>query len=197
MIVRKKFTVESAHIVRNCTSHRCSHSIHGHSAEIDVYLEGNQLDNAGMLMDFGLMKGPIKEFIDSFDHCYMLCSKDSDDFRNFIKTSCDRWVEMPFNPSAECLAMMFHVMVQNIINHTNFNNGEGTVKVKAVRYRETETGWAESSREDIESGLWRSEWVQMSFSPGVVNDWSPALREMISEGKIMDNPVVPQQIDLN
>ena len=65
MRIRKEFRVESAHIVRNCTSHRCSHSIHGHSAVIELIFEGDRLDNAGMLYDFGLMKGSIKEFIDS------------------------------------------------------------------------------------------------------------------------------------
>ena len=99
MKIRKEFRVESAHIVRNCTSHRCSHSIHGHSAKIEVMLEGNKLDNAGMLYDFGLMKGTVKEFIDSMDHCYILCSEDSNEFKDFIKKTCDRWIEVPFNPS--------------------------------------------------------------------------------------------------
>ena len=46
MIIRKEFRVESAHIVRNCTSERCSHSIPGHSAVIKVFLEGNKPENA-------------------------------------------------------------------------------------------------------------------------------------------------------
>ena len=48
MIIRKRFRVESSHVVRNCTSERCSHSHHGHSAVIDVFFEGRQLDNAQM-----------------------------------------------------------------------------------------------------------------------------------------------------
>ena len=39
MRIRKEFRVESAHIVRNCTSHRCSHSIHGHSAVIELIFD--------------------------------------------------------------------------------------------------------------------------------------------------------------
>ena len=76
MVIRKEFRVESAHIVRNCTSERCSHSIHGHSAVIELFFESDQLDNAQMVMDFGLMKASIKQFIDSMDHCYLLCDKD-------------------------------------------------------------------------------------------------------------------------
>ena len=62
MKIRKEFRVESAHIVRNCTSHRCSHSIHGHSAVVEVFLESTLLDNAGMVYDFGLMKGSEESF---------------------------------------------------------------------------------------------------------------------------------------
>jgi 6-pyruvoyltetrahydropterin/6-carboxytetrahydropterin synthase len=71
-----------------------------------------------MLYDFGLMKGTIKEFIDSMDHCYILCSKDKKEFKDFIKENCDRWIEIPFNPSAECLAMFIQWWVNYIINHT-------------------------------------------------------------------------------
>lgn len=195
MKIRKEFRVESAHIVRNCTSHRCSHSIHGHSAVIEVMLEGDTLDNAGMLYDFGLMKGTIKEFIDSMDHCYILCSKDSDKFKKFIKSQCDRWIEVPFNPSAECLSMFVHKYINNILRHTISNNGEGQLKCTGVRYHETTTGWAESSLDDLDK-LWSASWDEdIVFSDGVTVDWSIKLHDVLS-GRIITNPLVIQQIQL-
>ena len=121
MKIRKEFRVESAHIVRNCTSHRCSHSIHGHSAVVEVFLESTYLDNAGMVYDFGLMKNSVKSFVDSMDHCYILCSKDDPAFKDFIKKSCHRWIELPFNPSAECLSMYLLYGIKRIMMNTRTN----------------------------------------------------------------------------
>lgn len=193
MLIRKKFSVESAHIVRNCTSHRCSHSVHGHSAEIEVLFEGTIPDNAGMLVDFGIMKGSVKSFIDSMDHCYLLWSKDNEEFKSFIKANCDRWIELPFNPSAENLAVWIHSQVQHIIDSTAFRNGEGKVSVNGVRYHETKSGWAQSSKEDI--GKWIPEELLDAavYSVGVQRDWDDDLNQIFSGG-VAINPLIPQQV---
>jgi 6-pyruvoyltetrahydropterin/6-carboxytetrahydropterin synthase len=197
MKIRKEFKVESAHIVRNCTSHRCSHSIHGHSAVIEVFLESTLLDNAGMVYDFGLMKGTVKSFIDSMDHCYILCEKDAPEFRDFIKQTCDRWIELPFNPSAECLSMFVMFGVNQILDRTQKNNGEsGNLRVTGVRYHETTTGWAECNQNDL-GVLWQEEWGdQIKFSDGVLVDWHPDLGKILEDDEIVDNPIVKQQINL-
>ena len=101
MIIRKKFKFEGAHIVRDCSSNRCKFSIHGHSYVVEVFFTSKGLDNGGMVMDFGLMKKSISDFIDSFDHCYSLWSREKDDFKTFIKQQSARWIEMPVTPSAE------------------------------------------------------------------------------------------------
>lgn len=195
MKIRKEFRVESAHIVRNCTSHRCSHSIHGHSAVIEVFLEGNKLDNAHMLYDFGLMKGTVKEFIDSMDHCYILCSKDSDEFKDFIKNSCDRWIELPFNPSAEMLSVFIFKFIQRIFDYTDTSNGEGVINVSSVRYHETTTGYAECNQVDVDV-FWDKEW-EVDFSNGVIKDWSTDLRDILINKEVITNPIIEQQIKLN
>lgn len=196
MIIRKKYDVESAHIVRNCTSERCSHSIHGHSATIEIFLESGNLDNAQMVYDFGLMKTTIKQFIDSMDHCYLLCSHDNKEFKEFIKSSCDRWIELPFNPSAEMLSLFVFNFVKIILAQTQKNNGEGDIQVKAVRYSETATGYAECDVNDW-NHLYNQRYANITFSKGVVKDWSNELIEMLCNNKIVRNPEIKQQIDLN
>lgn len=197
MKIRKEFRVESAHIVRNCFSHRCSHSLHGHSAVIEVVLNGTQLDNAQMLYDFGLMKGTVKEFVDSMDHCYILCSRDSEEFKNFIKSNCDRWIELPFNPSAEMLSVYLLKYIQHIIHRTITRNGEGLIDVDSVRYHETTTGWAEACVEDVER-FWNNDWDSIiKYSDGVMKDWSNDLKSIILNNEYVTNPHVEQQIDLN
>lgn len=196
MVIRKKFNVESAHIVRNCTSHRCSHSIHGHSATIEVKLSGCKLDNAGMLYDFGLMKGTVKEFIDSMDHCYILCSKDSEEFKSFIKSNCDRWIEIPFNPSAEMLSVYLYHFISNIFALTYTSNGEGIINVKSIRYHETATGWAEADQLDEEL-FWNMDWDEdIKYSDGVIKDWSKDLKNIIFKNECIYNPEIKQQIKL-
>lgn len=197
MKIRKEFRVESAHIVRNCTSHRCSHSIHGHSAVVEVFLESTLLDNAGMVYDFGLMKGSVKSFIDSMDHCYILCSKDDEAFKDFIKNSCDRWIELPFNPSAECLSMFIHYGINYILSMTRTANGEsGDLRCVGVRYHETTTGWAECNQTDL-GILWESEWWdQIKFSEGVTNEWHEDLLSIFIDGDTVWNPEIDQQINL-
>ena len=195
MVIRKEFRVESSHIVRNCTSHRCSHSVHGHSAVIEVMLEGSKLDNAGMLYDFGLMKSTIKQFIDSSDHCHLIWSKDKESYKEFFKDTNDRWIEVPFNPSAENLSMYYMRGIQNIIDHTIMMNGEDPgLRVKGVRYHETTTGWAECSKEDIDN-LWNPEWdSHIVYSEGVTNDWSDDLMDIIYDGTKIENPKIRLQV---
>lgn len=204
MRVRKIFpNIQSAHIVRNCTSERCSHSVHGHSTTVELVFESKDLDNAQMVMDFGLMKGAIKEFIDSMDHCYLLCDKDKAEFCEFIKSECARYIEMPFNPSAEMLSVWIFATVDYIINKTQFNNGENAPRLVEVIYHETASGSAECSRKDYEH-LWCNKYRlnDIEFSEGVTRDWGYNLQNTLIRngvttptGEII-NPDVKQQIGL-
>ena len=76
MIIRKLFKFENAHIVRGCSTQRCSQNVHGHSYKVEVLLESNYLDNGQMIYDFGLMKQSIKELLEAFDHSITLWSGD-------------------------------------------------------------------------------------------------------------------------
>ena len=195
MIIRKRFRVESSHIVRNCTSERCSHSHHGHSAVIDVFFEGHQLDNAQMLMDFGLMKGSIKDFVDSMDHCALICTKDDPEYVEFFKKYNDRYILIPFNPSAEMLSIFIMKYINRIIDHTVFNNGEGFFRCCNVEYNETVTGMARCDEEDVDRN-WDPEWEdEIVFSDGVMKDWGENLKDIFNN-KIIENPIIKQQINL-
>ena len=203
MLITKIFNVESAHIVRNCTSERCSHSIHGHSAVIEVTFEAKGLDNAQMVMDFGLMKKEIKSFIDSMDHCYLLCDRDKDEFRKFIKESCDRWIELPFNPSAEMLSMFIFYGITKILESIRFSNGEKKVSVYSVKYHETKSGSATCFKDDM-FDIWnplvdKRDNFQINYSPAVVRDWfSPEMEDIFINGKdaVIFTEEIKQQIKL-
>jgi 6-pyruvoyltetrahydropterin/6-carboxytetrahydropterin synthase len=143
--------------------------MHGHSYTVEVFVTARGLDNGQMLLDFGLMKGPVKDFIDSFDHAYSMWTKESDEFKEFVNKYSARWIEMPVSPSAEAYSLMFFYVIDAIINHTVFNNGEKGVRLQAVRVHETATGYAEAVREDLM--WWKYPLIDIKFSDQVMQEW--------------------------
>ena len=150
MLIRKLYKVEGAHIVRDCSSKRCSHSVHGHSAVIEVFFTSDKLDQGGMVLDFGLMKGTINDFLDSFDHSLSIWNREKEEFINKQTQWSDRYIIMPVNPSAENYALMFLYVADKILGATQLNNGESDdIKIHSVRVHETDTGYAEAFRSDL------------------------------------------------
>lgn len=105
MKIQKKFTTETAHIVREASSIRCKNNIHGHSYSWVVTLQGD-LDSAGMVIDFKDLK-PIKDFIDLFDHATVFWSKEPDaEILTFFQAKFSRVLIMKQNPTAENMARL-------------------------------------------------------------------------------------------
>lgn len=198
MLIRKQYRVEMGHIVRNCSSDRCAHSMHGHSAVIEVLLEGTHLDRAGMLYDFGLMKTTIKQFIDTFDHCYVFWDKDNPEYIESIKKFCDRWVSLPFNPTAEMLSLMFMNAINKILERTTKINGESPdLKCVGVIYHETESGYARCCLQDNETMWDKNNLERIVFSPSLSNEMSHELQDILNN-YVIDAPFAPfEQVDAN
>ena len=172
MIIRKLFKFENAHIVRDCSTRRCSENIHGHSYKIEVLLESNYLDNGQMVYDFGLTKLYIKELIDSFDHSITLWSGDDPEYINAMKKYSNRWVELPVSPSAEQFSRVIYLMVERVLECTKMQNGERDVKLHSIIVHETETGYAQGFREDAHSELMGKILLEeISFSGQVSAEW--------------------------
>ena len=173
MIIRKLFKFENAHIVRNCTSRRCSKSIHGHSYKVEVKLKSNFLDNGQMVYDFGLMKLYIKDLIDSFDHAITLWSGDNPEYIEFAKRFSERWIELPVNPSAEQFSRVFFLMVDKVLELMEFKNNEKEVKVHSIIVHETDTGYAECFREDAYNfeGMGEINLKDIKFSECIKKEW--------------------------
>jgi 6-pyruvoyltetrahydropterin/6-carboxytetrahydropterin synthase len=116
MIIRKQFQFNGMHIVRDCSSDRCKKSIHSHTYKVEIKVKSQYLDNAGMVLDFGLMKGHIKDIISSFDNAYSLWTKEKNDYKQLVTINNDRWIEMPCSPTAEQYAVMFYAIINEIFN---------------------------------------------------------------------------------
>ena len=191
MIIRKLFKFENAHIVRNCTSRRCSRSIHGHSYKVEVKLSSNFLDNGEMVMDFGLMKLYIKDIIDSFDHAITLWNKDDKEYIEFAKKFSERWVMLPVNPSAEQFSRVFFLIIDRILELMEFNNGEREVKLHSVIVHETDTGYAECFREDAYNfkNMGEIKFEDIIFSDRIKKEWkNENMWEKILKKEILKTP---------
>lgn len=191
MIIRKLFKFENAHIVRNCTSRRCSRSIHGHSYKVEILLESNFLDNGQMVYDFGLMKTTIKDLIDSFDHAITLWNKDNPKYLEFAKKFSERWIMLPVNPSAEQFSRVFFLMVDRVLNLTVFQNNEKNIKVNSVIVHETDTGYAQCFHEDAYNfeNMGKIELKDIIFSEQIKKEWNDyKMWDKILNGEKFINP---------
>lgn len=177
MVIRKLYRIESAHIVVDAVSRRCSHSTHGHSGVIEVFLKADHLDKAGMVYDFGAFKKTIGSFIDMFDHSTHLWNKDDEKRINFFKEMNERWVILPCNPTAENYALLLKDCINEILENSEYNNDEGKVYCSSVRYHETTTGYAES--EETDTGLFSL--ADIEFSEDTLRESSPEIHKILEK----------------
>lgn len=177
MLIRKLFKFENAHIVRDCTSLRCSQSIHGHSYRAEILFESNFLDNGGMVFDFGLMKSYIKDFIDSFDHSITYWDRDNSEYIEYIQKFSKRYISLPVSPSAEQLSRVIFLIIDRFISQNKMVNGEREVKLNSVIIHETATGYAQCFLEDAynHKNMGEIELERVIFSEQIKSEWRDSL----------------------
>ncbi|VWB73845.1 6-pyruvoyl trahydropterin synthase family protein [Burkholderia metallica] len=185
MLIRKLFRFENAHVVRGCSTRRCSHSIHGHSYRVELLLEAHALDHGQMIYDFGLLKGDVRELIDAFDHAVTLWSDDAPDYLDSMRRHSERWVLLPVSPSAEQFSRVFFRLVDAALSCTRMANGEGDVRLHSVIVHETETGYAQCFRDDaFNPRMGRIDLDAIVFAPAIAGQWrDPGMFERIRRGR--------------
>lgn len=95
--------IDSAHYLKEYEG-KCA-NLHGHRWKIEVVLEGTpeDLDKAGMLCDFGIIKDILKEY----DHAVFVKREDEAQFKKLDLGILDRMVLVDFNSTAENLAIFW------------------------------------------------------------------------------------------
>ncbi|WP_339437413.1 6-carboxytetrahydropterin synthase [Pseudomonas sp. EL_65y_Pfl1_R32] len=190
MLIRKLFKFENAHIVRGCSTRRCSHSIHGHSYKVELVLHADALDHGQMVYDFGLLKGGVRELVDAFDHSVAIWSEDDPDYVASIRKHSERWVLIPVSPSAEQFSRLIFRLAEATLQSTEMKNGESGVQLYSVIVHETETGYAQCFREDVVNprmGLINLDSIE--FSPAITAQWAdPELFEKLKLRPTMIQP---------
>jgi 6-pyruvoyltetrahydropterin/6-carboxytetrahydropterin synthase len=107
----------AGHYLRNYKG-KCENP-HGHNYKVRVTLQGRELDQAGLLLDFKDLKTVMKPTIDRLDHQMM---NDIEPFKTL-------------NPSAENLAKYFFDETNSRLKSAT----SGRVSVKVVTIWETDT----------------------------------------------------------
>src|SRR5574340_743081 len=113
-------TFAAGHFLRNYKG-KCENP-HGHNYKVRVTLEGQDLDKAGLLVDFKDLKDVMKHVIDRLDHQMI------NDIEPFTS----------LNPSAENLARYFYDETNTRLRDVT----SGRVSVNSVTILETDTSIA-------------------------------------------------------
>ena len=83
-------------------SGKCRH-LHGHNGRAVIVLEGEQLDDRGMVVDFAEIKRSLRSWIDNeLDHRMIL--NESDPALPFLRELKEPLCVIPVNPTAENIA---------------------------------------------------------------------------------------------
>ncbi|HEY0378574.1 MAG TPA: 6-carboxytetrahydropterin synthase QueD [Pyrinomonadaceae bacterium] len=116
VMIERNFS--SAHQLRGYKG-KCE-NLHGHNYKIEIYAHGRELDNIGLLVDFGELKDAADEVVQYLDH------------RNINELPP---FDVELNPSAENLA-------RYILERVASRVGDERVQVYKVRCFETPTSVA-------------------------------------------------------
>lgn len=184
MEIRKLFKFEMAHIVRKAWSQRCARNVHGHSYLVEVFFDTNTgyLDDAGMVVDFGLIKEAINPFLDSFDHTFMLWDIPEDaHLKEFFTKEFERVIVSTHPTSAESQAFMFYYVINRLLQLKQRGGLiDSSVFLSRVRVHETATGYAEFDyvnwAEDHEEYMYRKDKPVLYFSQEIMDEWSSWLQ---------------------
>ena len=116
VMIERNFS--SAHQLRGYKG-KCE-NLHGHNYKIEIFARGRELDNIGLLVDFGVLKEAADEVVQYLDH------------RNINELPP---FDEELNPSAENLA-------RYILERVAARVGDDRVQVYKVRCYETPTSVA-------------------------------------------------------
>ena len=99
--VTKQIEFSYGHRLRNYDG-KCQH-VHGHNGVAEVELSSEELDDRGMVYDFGDLKDDVKGWIDEkMDHAMLV--RHDDPLIEYLEETGEPYYVMQENPTAEAIA---------------------------------------------------------------------------------------------
>ena len=137
-VVQTQIKIECAHRLYNVDTYssECRDNIHGHSYKITIKVGQDKLNDAGMVVDFKLLKKITKESIeDKYDHACVL--RKIDPLADHISRECKKVILVDENPTAEWMSQEFYRTIQTSLCEEGIE-----MKVISVSVQETENNIA-------------------------------------------------------
>jgi len=138
--VQTRVTFEAAHRLYDVDTYskECSDSVHGHSYAVTIVVGREDLNDAGMVIDFKLLKKVIKEVIeDQYDHSLILRTCDPL-LAAFAKLAPEQKMNVTTeSPTAEWMAESFASLLS-----CRFALEDDELRVQSVSVQETENNIA-------------------------------------------------------
>ncbi len=134
--VRIKHRFEMAHRLSHPGSPRKCQSIHGHSFGVTVHISGENLDERGMLVEFGALKMAWRTFIDQhLDH--HLAVREDDPVLPGLRSALpeSRIITFPSDPTTEVLAQWLFQKGEEILEE--ILPGQSDVRIRRIEIQET------------------------------------------------------------
>ena len=129
---------EAAHRLYSVETYaeECRDNIHGHSYKVKVVIGRPELNSAGMVIDFKLLKEIIRTEIEKkYDHSCIL--RQNDPLAEPIMTNCKKVFIVQDNPTAEWMSkMFFDILVDGL------SKLDDQLRVVSVSVQETENNIA-------------------------------------------------------
>jgi len=135
--IQTQFSFEAAHRLYNVNTYssECRENVHGHSYKVTVVVGRRELNDAGMVMDFKLLKTVLRELEETYDHSCILV--DSDPLVDIMTDNCKKVLKVSQNPTAEWMSWMFASCIESKLLDV-----DPEVKVLSVAVQETENNIA-------------------------------------------------------
>lgn len=109
-------TFEAAHRLYNVNTYTkaCMKNLHGHSYGTRVMVSRKNMNDAGMVVDFKLLKEVVnKVIVDVYDHSCIL--KSDDPLVDALKANCENVHIVEENPTAEWMAATFFRVIEEAL----------------------------------------------------------------------------------
>ncbi|MFO0923076.1 MAG: 6-carboxytetrahydropterin synthase [Pirellulales bacterium] len=136
--------------IKFCAGHRlhqhggkCEH-FHGHNYVADFFVQGDQQDAVGRVVDFAELKTRFKGWLDEFwDHSFLIHVDDLNAKQALEMVKPSRYFVMPYNPTAENMAKY---LLEEVCPKILVGTGGRAVR---VRIWETDESYAEASLDAV------------------------------------------------
>lgn len=133
--IAKQFTFAMGH--RLSLHKGACKNIHGHNYTVEVGVKSQTLNEDGMVIDFGNLKGTVMGFLDMFDHALMVNDVDEELIEKMKEILPQlKVIETPFDPTAENMAEQIYDHVGSVLKTM------WKVDIDYVTVWETDTSYA-------------------------------------------------------